>query len=206
MEVVLYRLLRVLPDLLVFIVSVLGQTAAWCGCCGWKARGRRTADAAGHRGRCRIVDGGVADRFPAALSARVALFSRLVVELGNRTFDRLGVALAVLAGRVRGASRLRRVSCLGHRAGHSPARRRFFQTAYAAVFAAPPAVLGYGVFIERHQLFLREHKLQIPDLPRDLDGLRLVQLTDIHLSPFLSRAELERASIWPMKHAPTLRW
>ena len=77
--------------------------------------------------------------------------------------------------------------------GHSPARRRFFQAAYAAVFAAPPAVLGYGVFIQRHQLFLREHNLQIPDLPWDLDGLRLVQLTDIHLSPFLSRAELERA-------------
>jgi predicted MPP superfamily phosphohydrolase len=42
-------------------------------------------------------------------------------------------------------------------------------------------------------LFLREHNLYIADLPQDLDGLRMVQLTDIHLSPFLSRAELERA-------------
>ena len=32
-----------------------------------------------------------------------------------------------------------------------------------------------------------------PDLPKDLDGLRLVQLTDIHLSPFLSERVLARA-------------
>jgi len=76
---------------------------------------------------------------------------------------------------------------------HSPARRRFFQSAYAAVFAAPPAALAYGAFIERHQLYLREQRLEIPNLPPELDGLRLVQLTDIHLSPFFSRSELERA-------------
>ena len=44
MEEVLYRLLRVLPDLLVFIVSVLGQTAGLVWLLGWKAAGasRRT--------------------------------------------------------------------------------------------------------------------------------------------------------------------
>jgi predicted MPP superfamily phosphohydrolase len=76
---------------------------------------------------------------------------------------------------------------------HSPARRHFLTTARAALFAAPPAVLGYGIFIQRNQLVLREQKMEIPGLPADLDGLRLVQLTDIHLSPFLSRAVLERA-------------
>jgi len=40
--------------------------------------------------------------------------------------------------------------------GHSPARRSFFRTAYAAVFVAPPAALAYGVFMERHQLHPRE--------------------------------------------------
>jgi len=35
--------------------------------------------------------------------------------------------------------------------------------------------------------------LMFPDLPQDLHGLRLVQLTDIHLSPFLSERDLARA-------------
>ena len=42
-------------------------------------------------------------------------------------------------------------------------------------------------------LSLREQDLMFPDLPKDLDGLRLVQLTDIHLSPFLSERVLARA-------------
>lgn len=56
--------------------------------------------------------------------------------------------------------------------------------------AAPVAVLGYGVFIGRKEFHLQEVDLAIRDLPTDLEGLRLVQLSDIHLSPYLSRAEL----------------
>jgi predicted MPP superfamily phosphohydrolase len=40
--------------------------------------------------------------------------------------------------------------------------------------------------IERHQIFLRR-------LPRELDGLRIVQLTDIHHSPFTGREQILRA-------------
>jgi hypothetical protein len=76
---------------------------------------------------------------------------------------------------------------------HHPARRNFLSAIQTVLVAAPPAVLGYGVFIERNQIGLREQKLEIPDLPADLEGLRLVQLTDIHLSPFLRRRDLERA-------------
>lgn len=76
---------------------------------------------------------------------------------------------------------------------HSASRRNFLRAANLAVFAAPAAVLGYGVFIERFQLRLREQTIEIPGLHSDLDGLRVVQLTDIHLSPFLSIRELDRA-------------
>jgi hypothetical protein len=81
----------------------------------------------------------------------------------------------------------------GKARAHSPGRRNFLAVARTAFFAAPPAVLGYGVFIQRNQLVLREKKIEIPGLPTDLDGVRLVQLTDMHRSPFLSRAMLERA-------------
>ena len=79
------------------------------------------------------------------------------------------------------------------RPGYSPARRAFLFTTRAALLCTPAIVTGYGVFIQRLDLSLREQDLVFPDLPKDLDGLRLVQLTDIHLSPFLSERQLARA-------------
>jgi predicted MPP superfamily phosphohydrolase len=76
---------------------------------------------------------------------------------------------------------------------HSPSRRSFLQAANAAVLALPVAVTGYGTFIQRFHLSVREHRIDLPDLPADLDGIRIAQLTDIHLSPFLSPRDLKRA-------------
>lgn len=73
-----------------------------------------------------------------------------------------------------------------------PARRSFLQTAAAGLAIAPLAVTGFGI-LERGRLKLSEVKIPIPDLPKDLDGLRIVQVTDIHLSPFLSESEFARA-------------
>ncbi len=79
------------------------------------------------------------------------------------------------------------------RPAHSTARRGFLNAAGAALFAAPAATVGYGVFVERLNIRMREQKIVIPGLAEDLDGLRIVQLTDIHLSPFLSERELAHA-------------
>ena len=68
MEEVLDRLLRVLPDLLVFIVSLLGQTAGRGLAARLESGGRQPPDPARHRRRGRGVDGGFAVRVPAALS------------------------------------------------------------------------------------------------------------------------------------------
>ncbi len=76
---------------------------------------------------------------------------------------------------------------------YSGARRGFLRAAQVVLFGAPVAAIGYGVFIERLRISLREETIRIPGLHPDLDGLRLVQLTDIHLSPFLSERELARA-------------
>jgi predicted MPP superfamily phosphohydrolase len=72
-------------------------------------------------------------------------------------------------------------------------RRVLVRAAGSALLAAPFAGMGFGIFIGRHDLRVREVDVPIPQLPRDLDGLRLVQISDIHLSPFLSERELERA-------------
>ena len=68
-------------------------------------------------------------------------------------------------------------------------RRRLVRAAVAAPFA----LTGFGVFVERTNFRVREADLPVPGLPADLEGLRLVQLSDIHLSPYLSERELARA-------------
>jgi len=188
MEMVLDRLLRALPDLFVLIVSLLGQIAGVAWLIGWRAAG------ASRRTKILIAAAGALS-MAASLLAFLLRFHRVARHFSGWWIG-WGTGLAItwamlslcwLGGYFALWIASRMVS------GHSPARRRFFQTAYAAVFAAPPAALAYGAFVERHQLFLREQKLEIPNLAPELDGLRLVQLTDIHLSPFLSRAELQRA-------------
>jgi predicted MPP superfamily phosphohydrolase len=79
------------------------------------------------------------------------------------------------------------------RPAHSSARRGFLGATGAALVAAPLVTVGYGVFVERRNIRMREQKIVIPGLAEDLDGLRIVQLTDIHLSPFLSVRELAHA-------------
>ena len=74
-----------------------------------------------------------------------------------------------------------------------PSRRKLLQAAGGATLAAPVLAGGYGVFIERVGISARPVDLRIKGLPPDLDGLRLSQLTDIHLGPFLGVKELRRA-------------
>ncbi len=74
----------------------------------------------------------------------------------------------------------------------SPGRRRLFVTARAALFAAPVAAVGVGVLVERNRFHLRRIDISVSGLPKDLDGLRLVHLSDIHLSPFLEERDLRR--------------
>jgi len=188
MEVVLERLLLALPDLVVLTVSLLGQSAGMAWLIGWRAA------RASRRTKALIVALGALS-MAASLITFLLRFHRLARYFPDWWFG-WGTGLAITWAML---SVCWLAGCfalwIGSRIApsHSPARRHFLQTAYAAVFAAPPAALAYGVFIERHQLFLREQRIEIPNLAPDLDGLRLVQLTDIHLSPFLSRAELQRA-------------
>lgn len=75
----------------------------------------------------------------------------------------------------------------------NPERRGVMRAAGGALLAAPFAAMGYGVMVQRLDLRLREIDLPMPGLSPDLDGLRLVQLSDIHLSPFLRERDLARA-------------
>jgi predicted MPP superfamily phosphohydrolase len=73
-----------------------------------------------------------------------------------------------------------------------PGRRRVLNTAGGALLSAPFAAMGYGAFIQRTNFQVREVDIPLAGLPKDLEGLRILQLSDIHLSAFLSEGELAR--------------
>jgi predicted MPP superfamily phosphohydrolase len=74
----------------------------------------------------------------------------------------------------------------------NPGRRQVLKAAGNTFMAAPLLVMGYGSFIERLNFQVREVDVPVGGLPPDLEGLRILQLSDIHLSAFLSERELER--------------
>jgi predicted MPP superfamily phosphohydrolase len=73
----------------------------------------------------------------------------------------------------------------------SSSRRRFLNTAATAVCAAPAVALTSG-FIIRKDFHVKELDLKIPGLPRDLNGLRILQLSDIHMGAYFSPSDLRR--------------
>lgn len=84
------------------------------------------------------------------------------------------------------------------------ARRQALSAAGNLALAAPFVVFGYGAFIERTNFHLREVNVFIPSLAPGLDGLRILQLSDIHLGPFLGESDLARVVDMGMESTPDL--
>lgn len=62
-----------------------------------------------------------------------------------------------------------------------PERRRFLiKTTNAAIVVLSGTLTGYGIFSARRKPAIIEHQIAIKDLPQDLQGLRIVQISDIH--------------------------
>jgi uncharacterized protein len=77
-------------------------------------------------------------------------------------------------------------------AEHNPARRRLLNAAGGALMAAPLGAAGYGAIVTRTDFQVSEVDIPIPGLSADLDGFRILHLSDIHLSAFLTEAEFAR--------------
>lgn len=73
-----------------------------------------------------------------------------------------------------------------------PERRVFIKAASGTLMAAPYVATAFGI-LQRNQIHLNAIDISIPNLPKDLHGLRIAQISDIHLSPFLSEKEFARA-------------
>jgi hypothetical protein len=89
------------------------------------------------------------------------------------------------------ATRLRLPS--GAVAQFDPSRRAFFQ--YAAILAGSVPFLAatYGFASGRLRYTIERVDVPIANLPPELDGLRIAQLSDIHIGDYMPPAEVARA-------------
>ena len=71
----------------------------------------------------------------------------------------------------------------------NPERRNLLQLSTGAFVAAPFAAGAFGI-VTRKKFVVNEVDVKVPSLPKDLANLRLVQLSDIHLSPFYLEQDL----------------
>ena len=67
----------------------------------------------------------------------------------------------------------------------NPSRREFFRLATYAAGALPFAAALYGFADERFNFTIRKQDVPIAGLARALDGLRIAQLSDIHISSYM---------------------
>lgn len=70
-------------------------------------------------------------------------------------------------------------------------RRHFLSTATAAACATPALALATG-FITRKDFHIREIDVPVTALPKDLQGLRLLQVSDFHTGAFFSVSDVAR--------------
>ncbi|HEY3841287.1 MAG TPA: metallophosphoesterase [Bryobacteraceae bacterium] len=75
---------------------------------------------------------------------------------------------------------------------HQPERRKLIVNAGKIAVAAPFVIAGYGATVGRTNFQVQEIEIPVPNLPPDLSRVRIVQLSDLHLGPFLDETQLAR--------------
>ena len=136
-------------------------------------------------------------------------FSELVPRLGIPGHIALIMGAGILAYLITATAALAvylAFKAIGKQLGAAvnPGRRRALNTAGNVLMAAPFVVMGYGTVVERLDFRVRELDVPLAGLPLDLDGLRILQLSDIHLSAFLRESELAKAIDMALELRPHL--
>jgi uncharacterized protein len=73
-----------------------------------------------------------------------------------------------------------------------PSRRTFFRTASVVAGAAPFLGVMYGYAGERLRYQVSRVEIPLGNLPPQLDGMEIVQISDIHLSSYMTRESVRR--------------
>jgi uncharacterized protein len=75
----------------------------------------------------------------------------------------------------------------------SPQRRQFIQAAGTLAVVSPFAAMTFGITVGRLDFHLREVEMPVAGLHPDLEDLKILQLSDVHIGKFLSEREFARA-------------
>lgn len=74
---------------------------------------------------------------------------------------------------------------------HYPSRRKFVSTIALGLAAIPFGGLLYGMFAGKYNFKVLNYKLAFDDLPKAFDGLKVLQISDIHSGSFDSKEKVE---------------
>ena len=74
----------------------------------------------------------------------------------------------------------------------SPARRQFLEQTAVAVSTVPFVAAAYGLLYERLDAEVTRPRIVLARLPKAFEGFRIVQLSDFHISPFMTADEIRR--------------
>jgi uncharacterized protein len=74
----------------------------------------------------------------------------------------------------------------------SLSRRSFFEQATVAAGTVPFVAAFYGLVYGRLEIETSQYRVALARLPRGFEGFRIAQLSDIHIGPFMSAAEIRR--------------
>ncbi len=87
-------------------------------------------------------------------------------------------------------TRVRGRGAIGSPEVTSPTRRELLQAAGASLAALPFVASSYGAVEAGEYYAVEQREILVPAWPKELDGLRIAQLTDIHVGIFLSEQRL----------------
>lgn len=75
----------------------------------------------------------------------------------------------------------------------NPSRRTFFQYAACLAGSAPFLAATYGFAAGRLRYTIERVDVPVANLPKELEGLRIAQLSDIHIGDYMTPEEIARA-------------
>lgn len=126
---------------------------------------------------------------PEQLSVRVAPIVQLWIFTSTFTFlCEKSLRLILWCG-----SRLRGLFTRTGRSREDPSRRSAFRYAVLLLRSSPFMAAVYGYAVERLNFEVVRVDVPVANLPKELDGLRIVQLSDIHAGDLMPLREVRRA-------------
>ena len=86
----------------------------------------------------------------------------------------------------------------------SPDRRHLLRQIGIAVSATPFVAAAYGLLYDRLDVEVTHPRIRLARLPKAFEGFRIAQLSDIHISPFMTAAEIRRCVTLTNEQKPDL--